>query len=235
MTANKSPLKIEDNDRRIYFISTPNTFDSSPQCIAAKSSRDIYHAITTQIEDIAYWLATKVENLNDNDYTTARINKAKWTDILKKTKVNEFDEEVDTLKRASLLINMEDWTQLAKYLLDNGGTTRFLDTKDKDFIIIANLADDMEAMMGQPLDIDLSDAKRPMVQYLKSSSGINYIRKNDKNVRGSRRWNKKPNFNRFEAPNIHEVELEAQAEPVMVDEDIDLEGVNDDQRTAIRV
>lgn len=71
MTANSNPLAVEDNDRRVYYISTPNTFDSSPQCKASKSSRDIYYAITTQIEDIAYWLATEFENLNDNQYTTA--------------------------------------------------------------------------------------------------------------------------------------------------------------------
>jgi len=71
MTANHNPLSVEDNDRRVYYISTPNTFDSSPQCRASNSSRDIYYAITTQIEDIAYWLATEVKNLDDNHYTTA--------------------------------------------------------------------------------------------------------------------------------------------------------------------
>ncbi len=71
MTANSNPLAVEDNDRRIYYISTPNTFDSSPQCRASKSSRDIYHTIVNQIEDIAYWLATEVKNLDDNHYTTA--------------------------------------------------------------------------------------------------------------------------------------------------------------------
>ena len=71
MTANSNPLAIDDNDRRVYYISTPNTFDSSPQCRASKSSRDIYYAITNQLEDIAYWLATEVENLDDNHYTTA--------------------------------------------------------------------------------------------------------------------------------------------------------------------
>lgn len=77
MTANANPLSIEDADRRIYYISTPNTFNSAPQCIASESSNVIYHAILEQIDDIAYWLATEVETLAKNDYTTAPFNEGK--------------------------------------------------------------------------------------------------------------------------------------------------------------
>ncbi len=71
LTANHNPLPIEDNDRRVYYIGTPNTFISSPQCQASKSVSSIINTIRGQTLDIAYWLATEVENLEDNDYTTA--------------------------------------------------------------------------------------------------------------------------------------------------------------------
>lgn len=77
MTANANPLSIEDADRRVYYISTPNTFNSAPQCMASESSNAVYHAILEQLDSIAYWLATEVTMLSKNDYTTAPFNSGK--------------------------------------------------------------------------------------------------------------------------------------------------------------
>jgi len=70
MTANNSPLTIDDTDRRLYYISTPNTFDHSPQCMASDPV-SVYHAIMAQTDDIAYWLATEFNNLQAQDYVRA--------------------------------------------------------------------------------------------------------------------------------------------------------------------
>ncbi len=71
MTANSNPLDVTDDDRRIYYIKTPNSFITNPMCKASTSSSDIYKAIMNQMDDIAYWLNKEVKNLSDNDYTTA--------------------------------------------------------------------------------------------------------------------------------------------------------------------
>jgi len=76
MTANSSPLTIEDKDRRLYYISTPNVFDFSPQC-QASSPTAIYNAIMRQTKDIAYYLATEIENLSDMDYIRAPEHEGK--------------------------------------------------------------------------------------------------------------------------------------------------------------
>jgi len=89
MTANHNPLPIEDTDRRVYYISTPNTFDSSPQCQASKSSNDVYNTIINQTEDIAYWLATEVTNLKGNDYTTAPHHAGRNTIIFDSLPIGE--------------------------------------------------------------------------------------------------------------------------------------------------
>ena len=89
MTANHNPLAIEDTDRRVYYISTPNTFNSSPQCQASVSSDDIHHTIMTQTEDIAYWLATEVKNLVGNDYTTAPHHAGRNTIIFESLPISE--------------------------------------------------------------------------------------------------------------------------------------------------
>ena len=70
MTANHSPLSIEDTDRRLYYIATPNTFDHSPQCQEVDPVT-IYEAILGQTEDIAYWLATSYKNLQPHEYIRA--------------------------------------------------------------------------------------------------------------------------------------------------------------------
>ncbi|RLB73464.1 MAG: hypothetical protein DRH06_10600, partial [Deltaproteobacteria bacterium] len=67
MTANQSPLTIEDTDRRLFYISTPNTFDHSPQCLASDPIT-VYEAIMAQTDDIAYWLATAYPNLQKHEY-----------------------------------------------------------------------------------------------------------------------------------------------------------------------
>jgi len=70
MTANSSPLTIEDTDRRLYYIATPNPFDFSPQCVASDPAT-VYEAIMGQTNDIAYWLATEFTNLQAKDYGRA--------------------------------------------------------------------------------------------------------------------------------------------------------------------
>ena len=76
MTANESPLTIEDTDRRLYYISTPNTFDYSPQCVASDPST-VHEAIMRQTNDIAYYLATEFKNLPNTDYVRAPIAEGK--------------------------------------------------------------------------------------------------------------------------------------------------------------
>jgi len=76
MTANQSPLTIEDTDRRLYYIATPNTFDHSPQCMASDPVT-VYNAIMAQTDDIAYWLATEYTNLQKHDYVRARESEGK--------------------------------------------------------------------------------------------------------------------------------------------------------------
>ena len=82
MTANDSPLTIEDTDRRLYYINTPNTFDHAPQC-KASSPTEVYKAIMKQAKDIAYWIATEYTNLDDKEYVRAPDHEGKNEMIFK--------------------------------------------------------------------------------------------------------------------------------------------------------
>jgi hypothetical protein len=139
MTANHNPLAVEDNDRRVYYISTPNTFDTSPQCVASKSSRDIYYAITTQIEDIAYWLATEVENLNDNHYTTAPHHAGRNSIIFESLPIAE--KLVWALKKKEFKL-VEDYLLEPSVLFEHAVEDKvFLDNLEEAYNQLGNVED----------------------------------------------------------------------------------------------
>jgi len=70
LTANSSPLTIDDTDRRLFYVNTPNTFASSSQCLASDPTV-IHRAIMSQIKDIAYYLSTEYTNLQGHEYINA--------------------------------------------------------------------------------------------------------------------------------------------------------------------
>jgi len=108
MTANSSPLAIEDNDRRIYYIATPNTFDHSPQC-RENGPTEVYKAIRSQTNDIAYWISTNYSNLSDLEYVRAPDSEGKMAII--------FDTLPISIKITWALANQE-FDLLNEYLLD---------------------------------------------------------------------------------------------------------------------
>ncbi len=146
MTANNNPLAVEDNDRRIYYISTPNTFDSSPQCKASNSSRDIYYAITTQIEDIAYWLATEVKNLDDNHYTTAPHHAGRNTIIFSSLPIAE--KIVWALAKKEFKL-VEDYLYEPSVLFENANEDKvYLDNLVEAYNQVGNMEEIDKVMKG---------------------------------------------------------------------------------------
>ena len=67
MTANKNPLMLEDNDRRVCFIPTPNVLR---QAEWVKDIAEVHDAILAETKDFCYWLATEVEVLPRSEYVT---------------------------------------------------------------------------------------------------------------------------------------------------------------------
>ena len=109
MTANANPLSIEDNDRRIYYIATPNTFESSPQCKASESADTIYQAIMAQMDDIAYYLATEIKLLKGNDYMTAPFNSGK-NELIFSSK--------NTSEKIGWALKHQEFSMLEEYLIN---------------------------------------------------------------------------------------------------------------------
>jgi len=68
MTANKNPLMLEDGDRRIAFMPTPNVLAKADWVVNQGGITVIHQQIMAEIKDFCYYLATEVEMLAPQEY-----------------------------------------------------------------------------------------------------------------------------------------------------------------------
>tara|TARA_R110002153_G_scaffold274311_1_gene448384 strand:+ start:4191 stop:6386 length:2196 start_codon:yes stop_codon:yes gene_type:complete len=68
MTANKNPLMLEDGDRRIAFLPTPNVLSKAEWVVNQGGITVIHKQIMSEIKDFCYYLATEVEMLAPQEY-----------------------------------------------------------------------------------------------------------------------------------------------------------------------
>lgn len=70
MTANKNPLYLEHDDRRIALFDCPNNLKNADWVHTAGGISAVIDKIYSEINDFAYYLATEVDNLSRDDYMT---------------------------------------------------------------------------------------------------------------------------------------------------------------------
>lgn len=68
MTANKNPLMLDDNDRRIALFNTPNILADQEWVEAAGGIDYVFNQIMESVNDFCYYLATEVQALPAADY-----------------------------------------------------------------------------------------------------------------------------------------------------------------------
>jgi len=71
LTANKNPLPIETDDRRVAFISTPNKLKEQLWVTENGGISRTVDNIKDEVIDFCYYLATEYHNLDANDYVDA--------------------------------------------------------------------------------------------------------------------------------------------------------------------
>jgi hypothetical protein len=162
MTANASPLEIEDTDRRLYYISTPNTFDFSPQC-RASSPLNIYNAIMEQTNDIAYWLATEFEDLSDLDYMRAPDSEGRAGIIF---------ETLPTSTKIAWALKEGEFALLYEWLIN----THHIFNSKEDMVSLVDLTSTYEEQSGRTdgEHIMKVSMKHAGFEYLVRDSGIYY-------------------------------------------------------------
>lgn len=67
-TANKNPLVLEDGDRRMAMLATPNKLGEQRWVIEAGGVSRVYDQIMSEVKDFCYYLATEVEDITSAQY-----------------------------------------------------------------------------------------------------------------------------------------------------------------------
>lgn len=70
MTANTNPLMIEDEDRRVCLIPTPNVLKHAEQVAKAGGMSKFLAAMEKEINDFCYYLATEVDMMSADEYVS---------------------------------------------------------------------------------------------------------------------------------------------------------------------
>ncbi len=79
MTANKNPLMLEEGDRRIAFLPTPNKLDLEDWVQEMGGVYKAWNQIMSEIKDFCYYLATEIEMLDGKSYVSPPNSDAKLT------------------------------------------------------------------------------------------------------------------------------------------------------------
>lgn len=68
MTANKNPLMLDQDDRRVAFFDCPNKMANQTWVIEKGGASVVHKLVMSEVYDFAYYLATEVDDLNADEY-----------------------------------------------------------------------------------------------------------------------------------------------------------------------
>lgn len=68
MTANNNPLMVQENDRRLVLIDTPNKLDEQTWVLERGGIARVHSDIMEEVNDLCYYIATEVPKLGDSAY-----------------------------------------------------------------------------------------------------------------------------------------------------------------------
>jgi hypothetical protein len=146
MTANSNPLLLEDGDRRMCFIDTPNVLKDADWVQASGGMTAVIEKINAEINDFAYYLATEVDAASWDEYMSPPMTDKKqyviadsmpaaqkiayclkhaMFDVLEDA-VEEFQCDNFFMHSTESRIFEEDLFELYQYLTDHRGTKRGL-------------------------------------------------------------------------------------------------------------
>jgi len=146
MSANSNPLMLEDGDRRVAMIETPNILKNADWVHTAGGMTAVIDKIQTEINDFAYYLATEVNTISWDSYMDAPETDSK-RDIIssklpaaqrlayyfKHSMFEQLEEVVEEAGQAAVLqhsasgrIYEDDLFELYSYMTEGRGTKRGL-------------------------------------------------------------------------------------------------------------
>ncbi len=146
MTQNSNPLLLEDGDRRMCFIDTPNVLKNEAWVQTAGGMSIVIDKINAEINDFAYYLATEVDAADWDEYNSPPMTEKKMYIIaeampaaqklaycLKNSMFEVIEDAVEEFKvhdffnfSADGRIYEDTMFELYQYMTDHRGTKRGL-------------------------------------------------------------------------------------------------------------
>jgi len=141
MAANKFPLILDPDDRRLVIIETPNTLINVEWVKELGGTGTLKDCIRRELIHFAYYLATEVRDLETSEYTSI---------------TGKDDEKIKFLIKTSplhvlipYLIQQKHFTELFDMFVEKLPGAKNLDSWHKGFICVEDLITDYEAISGK--------------------------------------------------------------------------------------
>lgn len=143
MTANRNPLMLDQDDRRVALFSCPNKLEEQDWVYDAGGIETVIQALDSEVVDFCYYLSTELTNISARDYNIPpqSANKQKMTAAA-----------LADNKRIAYYLKTKNWEEL-RILMDTYGPPDILERADKDKLYehhLIEMYDTMQDGEGNP-------------------------------------------------------------------------------------
>jgi len=142
MTANKNPLMLDVDDRRVALFNTPNVMLEADWLYIEGGIEAVHNKLHNEIVDFCYYLATEVTNLSVKEYMTPPVSKDKERLIA---------DSMPIAKRLAYYLKTRNWREF-KGIGDRYGPIALWDRVDQSKLLECDLTELYEELKGSEPD-----------------------------------------------------------------------------------
>lgn len=141
MAANKFPLILDPDDRRLIILETPNILNNQPWVKELGGTGTLKANIKNELIHFAYYLATQVEDITLNEYTTPVVKDDEKLKFLIKTSPLHI--------LIPYLLEQKHFDNLFEFFMEKLPAAKSLDSWHKGYLLVDALNNDYEAISGR--------------------------------------------------------------------------------------
>lgn len=142
MTANRNPLMLDIDDRRVALFNTPNVMLDLPWLHAEGGIEAVIDKLHAEVADFCYYLSTEIENLDAKAYTSPPASKEKERLIA---------ESMPVAKRICYYLKTRNWREF-RNIGDRYGPRSLYDKIGENKLIEQDLVELYEELRGSEPD-----------------------------------------------------------------------------------
>ena len=142
MTANRNPLMLDAEDRRVALFNTPHTLLDAPWVYAEGGIEQIHYKLEQELCDFCYYLSTEVDNLDPKSYTSPPASEDKERLIA---------ESMPVAKRICYYLKTRNWKEF-RNIGDRYGPRSLYDRIDQNKLLESDLVELYEELKGSEPD-----------------------------------------------------------------------------------